>query len=71
MEFSCKEEAIIWICSTQLKRKNITEEAMKISETMTFMSALKGKTRWISSTAMMKNNQVCSCDEQEHFGVVA
>lgn len=26
MEFFCKEEAIAWICSRQLKRKNITEE---------------------------------------------
>ena len=36
MEFSCKEEAIIWICSTQLKRKNITEEARKFLIGMQF-----------------------------------
>jgi len=29
LDFSCKEEAIAWICSRQLKRKNITEEARK------------------------------------------
>lgn len=29
MDFICKEEAIAWICSRQLKRKNITEETRK------------------------------------------
>ena len=29
MDFFCKEEIIAWICSRQLKRKNITEEARK------------------------------------------
>ncbi len=27
MPFNCKEAAVIWICATQLKRDNITEEA--------------------------------------------
>lgn len=29
MDFFCKEEAIAWICSHQLKRRNITEETRK------------------------------------------
>lgn len=28
-DFSCKEEAIAWICARQLKRKNLTEETRK------------------------------------------
>jgi len=36
MEFECKEEAIIWICRTQLKRRNITEEARKFLIGMQF-----------------------------------
>ena len=29
MEFSCREEAIAWICANQLGRRNITEETRK------------------------------------------
>lgn len=27
MPFDCKESAVVWICATQLKRDNISEEA--------------------------------------------
>jgi len=29
MDFSCREAAIVWICSTQLHRQNLTEETVK------------------------------------------
>ena len=36
MDFGCKEEAIVWVCRTQLKRRNITEEARKFLIGMQF-----------------------------------
>ena len=45
IEFSCREEAIAWICAQQLGRRNITEETRKFLIGMQYEAEKKARSR--------------------------